>query len=169
MSEQATAAQRFTLDEDKARAWLERAVAKYEYENGDGDEPEDSEENGELPDIGANWEAHEYEQENTVYLLVRLAGDRGIITAPAGMDLDFRYSDDSDGGFYCFHVGLAKDIFAELASYSEEMRKIGDRDATGLDAAMAVLREAVDKANYTLAELDKYVASRQSAPVPERP
>jgi hypothetical protein len=147
-------AQRFTLDETHARQWLARAVSAYEAESrGDGDTLQPGEK---LPEITADWEPRAYEQESTVYLLVRLAGETGIIAAPDQMELDFRYSDDSDGGYYCFHIGVGPRL--QLASYSEEMRKLGDHDATGIDAALSILREAVQKANYTLDDLAELIA-----------
>lgn len=147
-------AQRFTLDETRAREWLARVVRACEAElHGDREDPQPS---GELPEISADWEPRAYEEESTVYLLVRLAGDAGIITAPDGMELDFRYSDDSDGGHYCFHVGVGPRV--ELASYIQEMRKLGDHDATGTEAALSILREAVQKANNTLDGLAELIA-----------
>ena len=41
------------------------------------------------------------------------------------------------------------------------MRKLGAPDAKGTDAAMAILREAVMKANHALDDLDKYITSRR--------
>ena len=160
MDTQTTTGQRFSLDAAGAQEWLERAVAKYDYEWGNADaEPEPSDR--ELPEIGSDWAPRDYDEASTVYLLVRLAGDHGILAAPEGMDLDYRDSDDSDGGYYCFHVGLGEHVYTELASYSEEVRKLGAPDAKGTDAAMAILREAVMKANHALDDLDKYITSRR--------
>ena len=160
MDTQTTTGQRFSLDEAGAQEWLERAVAKYDYEWGNADaEPEPSDRK--LPEIGSDWAPRDYDEASTVYLLVRLAVDQGVIAAPEGMDLDYRDSDDSDGGYYCFHVGLGEHIYTELASYSEEVRKLGAPDVKGTDAALSILREAVMKANHALDDLDKYVASRR--------
>jgi hypothetical protein len=146
--------QRFTLDETRAAAWLARAVTAHDADlRGDTGTPPPGEE---LPEITTGWEPRAYGEENTVYLLIRLAADAGVITAPDDMELDFRYSGDDDGGFYCFHVGLGSSV--ALASYSQEMRKLGDGDALGTDAAMSILREAVETANYTLDGLAELIA-----------
>jgi hypothetical protein len=147
-------AQRFTLDETRASEWLARAVRAYEAEpDGDSSDPQPGEN---LPEITSAWEPRAYGEESAIYLMIRLAGDAGLIAAPDDMELDFRYSDDSDGGYYCFHVGIGSRV--ELASYSEEMRKLGEPDATGTAAAMSILREAVEKANYTLDGLAEFIA-----------
>lgn len=155
-----TTAQAFTLDEAKAGEWLAAAVAAYRWEvDGEGDEPALRADNEQLPAIGADWNPREFDEEDTVFFLLRLAVDGGIITAPEGLDLDFEYVADGDGGYYYFLIRVTYDL--KLATYSEEMRKLGNRNASGAAAAMAILREGVEKANRTLRTLDAYVAGRK--------
>ena len=81
-------------------------------------------------------------------------------------DLEFVFVDDSDGGGYCFMVRLG--LHLKLATWFEEMRKVGERDATGIPAAMAILTEAVSSANATLDALDEFVAARAREPCERR-
>jgi hypothetical protein len=166
MAAQTGTAQRFTLDESKAREWLERAIKAREWSMSDrsGPEPAPGED---LPDIGADWDPLEPGEESTVFALVNTAATAGVIGKPdADTDVDFVYVDDEDGGYYFFLVYLSWDL--KLASRSVEMRKLGERDATGITAALAILDEAVSSANFALTQLDEYIAKRITAAVPER-
>jgi hypothetical protein len=133
--------QRFVLDEAQARAWLtEQQVNDEDFD----------------VDIPANWEPRLLDSEdNSVYDLLWQAGERHIVTGPA--PLEYVFADDSDGGMYWFTVSL-KDG-PRLASMYQEARKIGAPDVTGIDAAIAVLQEAVSLGNEVLITLEKYVAN----------
>ena len=144
--------QRFTMDEGKAREWLKRAVSIWEGTAEDDNGVED------LPEITSDWDPLAPDCEVDSYSLVRTAVNAEVIGTPDGHDIDFEYNDDSDGGYYRFIVGVGPSLY--LASHCTEMRKLGARDTTGLAAAMAILREAVQSANQVLADLDEYVASR---------
>jgi hypothetical protein len=170
-------AQRFTLNEDKARNWLRHAAAAY-MAGACGDEPppdlEGPRPEGELPEIDDCWNPVDPGNESVVYQLVRCAVDAGIIGKPAtppspggpgtgdpdDWDLDFEYSDDSDGGCYYFLIWLSYRL--KLATQAVEMRKLGERDAIGVAAALAILIEAVTSANATLEALDDYATARAS-------
>ncbi len=71
---------------------------------------------------------------------------------------------DCDGGYYRFLLDLSAPARLKLASYAEEMRKLGERDATGIDAAMAVLREARCAANHLLQQLTEFIAATAAQP-----
>jgi hypothetical protein len=162
MTEQDTTARRFTLDESKARKWLEKVVAAYEWDMyGEGDEPTRPE-GDDLPGIGQDWQAADPGNEDDIYRLVRQAVDGEIIGRPDDKyDLDFEYVADEDGGYYYFLVRIGYRL--KLASLACEMRKIDGRDESGVAAALAVLNEAVNSANGVLANLDEYVTSRAAA------
>jgi hypothetical protein len=146
--------QRFTLDEDRAVEWLERAVSVYEGTAADDDDAEN------LPQITGDWQAADPGNENDIFHLVRHAVDTGIIDRPGdNYDVDFEYVDDEDGGYYYFLVRIGYQL--KLASHAYEMRKIDGRDEAGVTAAIAILREAVRSANGVLGNLDEYVTSRQ--------
>jgi hypothetical protein len=169
------AAQRFTLDEGKARNWLRYAAAAY-MADACGEEPTDQPEGprpeGELPEIYDDWNPVAPGNESDVYQVVRCAVDAGIIgkpatpphpgdseaSAPCDWDLAFEYVDDSDGGCYYFLVWLG--LRLKLATAAVEMRKLGEREATGVAAALAILTEAVASANEALDALDEYGADR---------
>jgi hypothetical protein len=167
--------QRFTLDKDEARNWLSHAAAAY-MADASGEEPackpEGPRPEGELPEIYDDWNPVAPGNERHVYQVVRCAVDAGIIgkpatspypggaegSAPSDWDLDFEYLDDSDGGCYHFLVWLG--LRLKLATPTVEMRKLGERDAIGVPAALAILVEAVTSANAALDALDEYVANR---------
>jgi len=149
MTTMTTQTQRFTLDEAKAEAWVNRAVTQYETGETSGED---------LPEIGKDWNPVEPDEEITVYSIVRAAVESGIISKPADIDLDFEYVEDGDGGYYHFVVYVGWRV--KLASHSYEMRKLGERDTTGVKAALAILDEAVREANWALDGLDEYVAAR---------
>lgn len=159
---------RFTLDEDRARNWLRHAVAAH---TGTGHAPpfndtEPARPAGDLPEIDNDWDPRAPGTEQDVSTLVRTAVVAGIIGSPTSRtadgsverwDLEFNYSDDLDGGGY--HFTIAPRGGLKLATFFEEMRKIGEPDATGIPAAMAILAEAVTSANATLYALDDFIAA----------
>lgn len=159
---------RFTLDKGRARTWLRHAAAAAtSTADPDGGEPpaglEGPRPDGELPGIYDGWNPVDPGNESDVWHLVRCAVDAGIIGRPEthnpdseDWDLDFAYSDDSDGGSYFFLIWV--NLQLKLATRAEEMRRLGQRDATGIDAALAILDEARTSANATLDALDRYMA-----------
>lgn len=135
--------QRFALDTPRAESWLRGEATA----------------NAEDPGIDDEWDPRSFEQEGTVYLLVRYAVDAGIISRPSGADLDFDHVRASDGVSYRFLVD-AEDGLLELVSPIGKMRHIGEPGITGIPAALAVLEEAVWSANDVLDSLDEAAARR---------
>ena len=155
----AIAGARFTLDEARARTWLRHAVAACMADLYGDEPPADlgPRPAGELPEIGSDWNPVSPGEEDEVFQLVRRAVDSGIIGKPAGdIDLDFEYVADSDGGYYYFLVRLGWKL--KLATHAYEMRKLGRPAATGIEAALAILDEAVTSANSVLDALDENAA-----------
>jgi len=150
---------RFTLDPDQARTWLRHAVAAY-MEDMLGDEPPADlgpRPAGELPEIHADWNPASPGQQDEIIQLVRRAVDSGIIGRPSeDSDLDFEYAADDDGGYYYFLV--RPDRRLKLATHDREMRHVGAPGATGIEAALAILEEAVTSANSVLDDLDEHAA-----------
>lgn len=148
-------AARFTLDEDKARAWLARAVMAYE---GKLDMP--AAERDSLPDIDDDYRPQDdYYDGSQTAGLVYLARLTGVLAGPGAVEFDF--STDCDGAGYTWLLYLgAEDTGPELrlADAHEELRHLGNRSASGAAAALAVLREARDAGNRLLGDLDKYTA-----------
>lgn len=153
MDTQTTTGQRFTLDEIKAQEWLQRAVAAYEktlY----GDDPATGEN---LPEITADWQPGDIDSDIEICNLVRDAIQVGIISRPPNGEIDFEYIHDETEDWYRFLVGFWPGL--AVASPVRETRKLSS--ATGVTAALSILREAVTTANRTLDGLDEYVASRR--------
>lgn len=135
---------RFRLDEKEARALIERAQQRYEDDE-DGGEP-----NYEVLRLPPDWEPRDADETDTVYDLVYAAGVCGAIEAPEGAaPLEFQFMDDSDGGTYQWRVEL-RPANLRLVSGIEEYHHLGERDARGTEASMAILNEAVEQANCVL-------------------
>jgi len=149
-------AHRFSVDEEKAREWLGRIVAAYP------DEARDV--SAEAPTISADWNARSDGAEWTAERLVRGAVEDGILTCPDGMDVNFIYEPDaSDGGSYHFAVDIGHDVATQVSlnTWGFEMRKLGDPDATGIEAALSILDEAESYSNKALADLAPLIAAQR--------
>ena len=72
-----------------------------------------------LPEITADREPRQFEEESTVCALVQLAGEAGVIKRLEGMDVDSLLQADDDGGYYYFRVDLGRHIYATLLSYGQ--------------------------------------------------
>jgi len=165
----------FTLDRAKAEAWLQAssAAAPREGSEPDGEhalarklasqmsetdasacqEPYDDL----LAAITEDWNPAEVGQEDTVGSLVSHAVDAGIIGTDGGLDLFFRYYSDDNGAYYCF---LAQTGRLVLMSASDQIEHVGNPAARGIEAALAILEEAVCKGNREVAEAEQYAAAR---------
>jgi len=150
---------RFTLDQARARTWLRHAVAAW-MEDQYGQEPPAGlgpRPAGELPEIDAGWDPASPGQQDEIIQLVRRAVASGIIGRPSeDSDLDFEYAADDDGGYYYFLVRPHRRL--KLATHDREMRHVGAPGATGTEAALAILEEAVTSANSVLDDLDGHAA-----------
>lgn len=135
------------MDEQEARAWLGRIVTAYPGEAEGVSE--------EAPPISPAWRTGADGAEWTAEALVSSAIEDGIITCPAGMDVCFTYKFNSDGGSYHFTVDIGYDVVTQVSldTWGYEMRKLGDPGATGIEAALSVLEEAVSFSNKTLDNL----------------
>jgi hypothetical protein len=156
-------ADRFSLDEEKAREWLGRIVAAYPNEAEDISE--------QAPTISAGWHARSDGAERTAERLVRGAVEDGILICPDGMDVYFVYELDSDGGSYHFAVDIGHEVTTQvsLATWGYEMRKLGDPDATGIEAALSILEEAEAFSNKALANLVLLLAAQGTGHPTARP
>lgn len=151
----------FTMDEGAARAWLTDLVVAHEV----------AEALGELtlghahsPPIGMTWNPADIGEEDTVHLLVRAAQHAGVITRPNHAELAFEYIDDGDDGRYRWLLDLTAPTPLKLSTLSESAPLLGQPQATGVPAALAILREAVEAANLLLHQLSDYVKASTSPP-----
>lgn len=145
----------FMLHESHAREWLTRVVVINEL----GECGPDSQMDTDPPPITMTWQPRAVGEEDGTFLLVRAAQEAGALHGPPGVELDFEYVDDGDGGYYRYILRLADPRPLLLASPPEEMARLGEPDAIGLNAAMAILAEAVETANQLLTDLAAYVAA----------
>lgn len=158
--ENTTPPERFTLHETEATHWLGHAVAAHMALNYDVPPPADlgPEPDIELPEmIGSDWSPRDPDELSEVFELVSAAVEGGIISMPPGADLDFEPLRNGAGDEYQFKVHVGR-FRLTLTSRPDEVRKLGEPGATGVAAALAVLREAVASANGVLDALDEYAA-----------
>ena len=151
------AAAEFEVDEASARVELARLIAAR-----DSDDDETPEAGDDVPGIGSTWQPGQYDQADNVRRLVRYAADNGIIVKPAGMDIGFVLIDDESEPHYFYSVGIGPAVTLESAWL--RLRKLGNPDVTGLQAALHVLREAVAYANTALAGLAALLAEHRNGP-----
>jgi hypothetical protein len=150
-------AERFGLDESKARALIARALRRSQSGQ-DGPAPE-----YETLSLAPAWDPMSGGGEHEVSDLIYAATECGAITQPARLELDFQYLEDCDGGMFQWAVILRDQLNMRVTSAPEEYRKLGWRGAKGTAGqAMTILREAVEYANRTVNVLGRYVAA--SAP-----
>jgi hypothetical protein len=140
-----------TLNEEKARLWLaQQADAVAEGEDYD-------------VDIDAkSWEPRDVGEETTAVHLVWQAQQENtaVLDGLDGREIGLVYEATDDGGSYFFYVDFptTNPMALRVASpYGEEWRRIGDRDALGIDAALSILGEAVHAANAITIQLAGYI------------
>jgi hypothetical protein len=149
----------FRLNEDLARAWLTELIIRWEVgETLDTDgaawRPQD-------PPIGLAWAPHDPGQEDTVFLLVRAAQGSDYATGPQGASVGFEYIDDGDDGVYRWLLDIASPKPLTLATQPAAMAALGEAGALGIEAALAVLQEAVQAANLLVQQLSDYITARK--------
>lgn len=112
------------------------------------------------------WDPRDDETDTLIFRLLDDAQAAGVVTGP-GL-ISFVYCGGENDDSYCFHVSLpiGNDVnswpWLRLASRWDEMRRIGERDVFGIDAARAVLSEAVYYANEVTSHLTQYIEKQQS-------
>lgn len=111
-----------------------------------------------------DWDPRDDDTDTVIFRLLDDAQGAGVIAGPGTISFTYCGGDDDS---YCFHVSLPLTDdktypVLRLASLWEEMRRIGKRDTRGINAARAVLEEAVLNANEALKDLDRYVSKVQS-------
>lgn len=148
-------AARFTLDEDQAREWLARIVAFWKM----GCDLDDD--GAPVPAISPRWDPRVPGEETDVWRLVRAAAEADVIGCPPGMDVDFVSTETENGAYYHYVVDVTKTV--TLQSYGSEIRKLGDPEAVGVEAALSILREAVNRSNHAVELLAALFAQLQQA------
>ena len=144
---------RFTLDEEQAPAWLQRATRQSDTLDG---HDHDS-----LPDISAGWCPSRDGHSGTVSELLYAAQAAGIITWPPGWKVAYEYASDADGhGYRWLMISGDEHRPVILADAFNDTFP----DSTGAEAALDLLREAVTAGNELLGDLDRCAATRPAPP-----
>jgi len=146
----------FSVNEELAWEWVMCAIAAREM--GDLHDPVAPD----LPPIGMGWQPQEVGEEDTTCLLIRGAQQAGALIAPAHVELDFEFIDDGDRGYFHYLLCIDEPTPLVVASDAQEMRLLGEPETAGIDAALAILREAAYTANLLLQQLSTFVTAATS-------
>ncbi|MEV1083437.1 hypothetical protein AB0I98_35335 [Streptomyces sp. NPDC050211] len=147
----------FVLHEEAAHAWLTQLVVAYEVDASFGGEV--SVRSADSQPIGMAWDPRQPGEEDGVSLLVEAAQAAGVVGKPEEMTITFEFVDDGDEGTNCWLLDIAVPSPLKVATLSEAMAVLGEPDLhrAGIEAAVAVLREAVQAANLLVHQLSDYV------------
>ena len=145
---------RFTLHKDVAEDWLRQALDAMADNLCRVPVPP-------LPAIGPAWSPEDPGEQDTVWELLSYAVQVGAITTPPGVNLDFEFVPTDAGHHFRFRVDTDGQCLTLVSDPPVEMSGLGHRGTTGLDAALAVLAEAVISGNQVLDRLDSYVMAEQ--------
>lgn len=151
----------FTLDRDVATSWFGRILKARA-----GDTEAAARLADFSPDFSPEWDPRAIRSEHEVYLLVRTAQKCGVVNAPHPAQVEFEYREGGEAGRYQWIVTTPHTPPLRLASDAEDMCDLGDPDARGTEAALGVLKEAVETANQLVADLAAHVAAQQARQAP---
>ncbi|WP_075737676.1 hypothetical protein [Streptomyces acidiscabies] len=144
----------FTLDEEKASDWLIDLVVSWEVALAFDEDWDET-----LPGIDPDWNLLEPGETDTVYHLVRAAQRSGMISSPENALITFEAIGDGRGGVFHWFLVLREPTPLRLATLAEAMDQLGDSESYGVDAAMAVLRDAVKAANLLAQQLSDHITA----------
>lgn len=153
----------FILDEEAARDWVTSLVVAYEL--ADLDASMSIPETGSALQLGMDWQPREPGQEDVVSALIRQAQRQpGVLAHPENAQVAIEFLDDGDDWCYHFLLHISAPVAVTLTSAPKEVGHLGDDLAFGVDAAVGVLREAVQTADELLERLNAFVkaATRES-------
>jgi hypothetical protein len=147
----------FVLHEETARAWLTELVVAYEVDASFGGDV--SVHSADSPPIGMAWNPRQPGEEDGAYLLAKAAQTAGVVGKPEEMTITFDFVDDGGEGVYRWLLDIAAPSPLKLATLTEAMAVLGEPELhrAGIDAAVAILREAVQSANHLVHQLSDYV------------
>ncbi|WP_413116205.1 hypothetical protein ACK1X7_36845 [Streptomyces sp. CY1] len=149
----------FVLHEKVARDWLTELVVAHEVGIGFG-EANQIRDTG-YPRIGIAWRPTDPGEEDGVFLLVRAAQMAHVLTSPDEMILDCEFVDDGDEGLSRWLLDIALPAPLKLATPSEALPALGEPDVFGVEAALAILREAAQAASLLLQQLSDYLEASE--------
>jgi hypothetical protein len=159
MTEAATRVQtRFALDEDTTRAWLAAGTG--------ADFMDHMAAGNTLPEIDPGWIPGTSEQD-AIGGLLAAAQAHGVIAAPAGVHVALEVDGGGEGYRWFVYLRHGSEQRLTLASTFVDAAVIGRAGTSGADAAVGVLREAVDSANECLNGLFAYREATRSSGDPD--
>jgi hypothetical protein len=148
----------FTLNEDIARDWVTNIIVAHELS--DLENSASSEQLGPLPQLDLAWQPREPGQEDVISSLINCAHHQpGVLTRPENAETAIEFVDDGDDWAYRFLLRISAPAPVTLASPTAEVCRLGDDSTWGIDAAIGILREAVQAADALLGQLDAFVAA----------
>ncbi|MFF4503017.1 hypothetical protein [Streptomyces sp. NPDC001401] len=151
--------ERFIVHEEEARKWLTDLVVAHEIDMSFGEMG--SERSADSPPIGMAWRPMDPGEEDSVFLLVRAAQEVGVVAGSEEMTITFEFIDDGDQGVFRWLLDVVAPTPLKVATMSEAMAVLGEPEASGVEAAMAILHEAVQTANLLVQQLSDHVAARK--------
>jgi hypothetical protein len=148
----------FALDEEATREWLTRLMVACEL----GDlAPDDGADIQVRPCIDLAWRPRTPGQEDAVSWLIGQAQSQvGVLSHPEETKVTIGFVDDGDDWCYQFFLVVNLPLSLMLAARPQEISRLGSDSAfNGIDAAVAVLREAMQAANALASQLTAFVSA----------
>lgn len=147
----------FVLNEEMAREWLTRIVVASEL----GDHAPDHILSPEKENyIGIAWRPRDPGQEAAVAVLITQAQEIGVVSHFDGAEISIGYVDDGNDWCYQFFLTFNSPLVLTLAAQPREMSFLGgDAVSSGVDAAIAVLEEAVAIGNMLAGQLADFISA----------
>lgn len=171
----------YFLDEEAAQNWLTGLIVAVEMSDlGDGGDasfsagvsatgtgaemdpfaPQDVA----TPLIGLGWDPRAPGQEDTTSLLVQQAQRTGALIGPSHSWIAIQYVDDGDDWAFQWLLCFAEPAQLTVASKPYAIARLGGGHNYGIDAACAILHEAVEAANTLRGQVAAFCARFSTGP-----
>lgn len=148
----------FIVNEETAREWLTRVMVASEL----GDLAPDYATSPQAERcIDLAWRPRDPGQEDAVsWLIARAQEQAGVVSHPDGAEVSIGYVDDGDDWCYQLFLTVNSPLLLMLAAPPREISLLGgDAQSSGIDAAIAVLREAMQAGNVLVEQLTAFISA----------
>jgi len=145
----------FTLNEKKAYDWLFELVVSWEIALSFDEDWDET-----LPAIDPDWSPQELGETDTAYHLVHAAQQNAMITTTLDALLTFEAIGSGPEGVFHWFLDIREPTPLRLATLAESISRLGNPEAHGITAALAVLRDAVEAANLLAQQLSDHITAR---------
>jgi hypothetical protein len=148
----------FILNEEKAREWLTRVMVASEL----GDLAPDYATSLQAKTcIDLAWRPRDPGQEDAVsWLICRAQEQAGVVSHPDGAEVSIGYVDDGDDWCYQFFLTVNSPLLLTLAAPPREIFLLGGgAHSSGINAAIAVLGEAMKAGNVLVGQLTAFISA----------